>query len=394
MQLRFGFILVATALGGCAGPILNEYTEYLGPTIGSLEEQQVLRNLARFVNNPWTIPGHVELASGQIQATNMLGVNLKYPYSKVIAPSGAATTTIGNEFDVNPAQTQDQESYTLLPVTDNEDLRRLRAIYHYAICPNPLVFRFEWEIADQFIFNPPRIQKTAAKTSTPRPKDVIHKLVQDFIDKKNATDSETVLRGINSEFHLDKKEKSERDSIEKDIDDVLRQTRSSPPTMNAEQATNAIVVILGNHGIGAAAPAAAAAAKATAAAKDTTTGSDTIVFEQKRGAFIVSPGGLGTSRWLYWRGSNGQISGYCPGTGLPPELPPDPGRLIRLGSAGGYEFFTDDPKKFSDLILFLLGAIPNTVGSHVLDAGLSKAGRQQFFSIGGQTGVIIPSKSR
>jgi hypothetical protein len=59
MQLRIWSILVATVLGGCAGPILNEYTEYLGPTVGSLEEQQVLRNLARFVNNPWTIPGHV-----------------------------------------------------------------------------------------------------------------------------------------------------------------------------------------------------------------------------------------------------------------------------------------------------------------------------------------------
>ena len=89
-----------------------------------------LRNLGRFVDNPWAIPGHIELANGQIQATNQAGINLKYPFSAASTTSSVSSavstvTTRGSEFDLNPAQTQDQESYNILPVTDPDDLRRL-----------------------------------------------------------------------------------------------------------------------------------------------------------------------------------------------------------------------------------------------------------------------------
>ena len=106
--------------------------------------------------------------------------------------------------------------------------------------------------------------------------------------------------------------------------------------------------------------------------------------------FIISPYGLGTSRWLYWRDPAGQISGYCTGSDLV-ELPPDPSRLVPLGVAGGHEFFTDDPKKFSDLILFVLGGIPNTTGVHVLDGGVSTGTKNQrtgFVTINGQPAFV------
>jgi hypothetical protein len=102
--------LFAPFLTACAGPMLNEYTLYLGPSIGSVEERQVLTNIGRFLDNPWAIPGHVELANGQIQVTNQLGVNLKYPFSTAYAGSTlthvvATTITKGQEYDINPAQT-------------------------------------------------------------------------------------------------------------------------------------------------------------------------------------------------------------------------------------------------------------------------------------------------
>src|SRR5580704_11069348 len=118
MRVCAPFSLSATIIGllsaSCAGPVLNEYTVYLGPTIGSIEERQVMQNLGRFVDNPWAIPGHIELANGQIQAMNQAGINLKYPFSTARTSSNvtAAVTTMitkGNEFDLNPAQTQDQE---------------------------------------------------------------------------------------------------------------------------------------------------------------------------------------------------------------------------------------------------------------------------------------------
>jgi hypothetical protein len=64
---------------------------------------------------------------------------------------------------------------------------------------------------------------------------------------------------------------------------------------------------------------------------------------------------------------------------------------VPLGVAGGHEFFTDDPKKFSDLILFVLGGIPNTTGVHVLDGGVSLGTKNQrtgFVTINGQPAFV------
>ena len=79
----------------------------------------------------------------------------------------STVTTRGSEFDLNPAQTQDQESYNILPVTDPDDLRRQRAIYHYAICPDIDVFAREWEIADQYIFR--SLTRRSAPSTPPKP---------------------------------------------------------------------------------------------------------------------------------------------------------------------------------------------------------------------------------
>jgi hypothetical protein len=383
MLRRLSAAALVASLGGCAGPILNQYTEYLGPTVGTLEERQILKNLGRFVDNQWAMPGHVELANGQIQATNQLGVNLKYPYTHTAAPSGV-TLASGSEFDVNPAQTQDQESYSLLPVTDSDDLRRLRAIYHYAVCPDPKRFAQEWEIADQSIYAPPPAppKPTPKKQTKQTSKDIVGGLVQDYIaQRKTAAEVE---KGVQDQFKtmplLDATQR-------KNIEDVLAQTRGAPP-LTPDKATDQILEILGPQAV----PAAAAATKPGAAKSSTkdNSGTDTIAFEQKRGMFIISPYGLGTSRWLYWRDPTGRISGYCTGSDVV-EFPPDPSRLVPLGVAGGHEFFTDDPKKFSDLILFVLGGIPNTTGVHVLDGGVSLGTKNQrtgFVTINGQPAFV------
>jgi hypothetical protein len=96
------------------------------------------------------------------------------------------------------------------------------------------------------------------------------------------------------------------------------------------------------------------------------------------------------------RDGNGQFVTACPGYHVLVPLQPD--QIVYLGTYGGHQLFTNDLKRLSDLVLFILGAIPNTTGSHILDRGtgasavVPKESRQQFFSIGGQTGVTIPSK--
>ena len=394
--MRSGVLLVCAGvvLCGCAGPFLNGYTDYLGPTIGTIEEKQVLQNLGNYLNNPWAIPGHVELANGQIQATNQLGINLKYPYSQVTGASTATnilttSTTRGSEVDLNPAQTQDQESYNLLPVTDPDDLRRLRAIYHYAICPNRDDFLRDWEIADQFIFQPP----PAPPKPKPKPKappqnsaeDAVRSVLSDFKNGKITSKNqiEDSLPG-----RVTKENKPQ-------IDDILDNFIDSKIT--ADDASKSIVKALGQNLFQ---PYAAPAPTKTGGKNDTTkstTGSDSIKYEQQKAELILDDYyGLGSQRWLYWRDASGNISGNCPG--YPSEPPPDPENVVRLGTYAGHTFYTDNLRRFSDLVLFVLGGIPNTTGTHVLDGGgaapaiNSKAGRQQFFSLGGQLGTVFPLK--
>jgi hypothetical protein len=391
--MRIRLLLLASLLSGCAGPLLNTYTEYLGPKVGSLEERQVLQNLAHFVDNPWAMPGHVELANGQIQATNQLGVNLKYPYSSVINSTSASSVvtkgiTRGEEFDINPAQTQDQESYNLLPVTDPDDLRRLRAIYHYAICPDPEAFMQEWEIADQFIFQPVTFAKSkpdkSKETDDAANKKVtlqVRSLLQDYKDGK--VDENHVLESLPGRVTSQNK-----GTVQGILDDLI----APHSTLTVEKATKQIMQALGVIYQPYAAPTPSKTGSKDDSTKSTT-GGDTIAFEQLRARLILSPYGLGTKQWLYWSDGAGTISASCGGQ---IEYPRDAEHLIRLGSSGAREFYTDDPKKFSDLILFVLGGIPNTTGAHVLSASNSpastKSSKQQFFSVGGQTGVTIPSK--
>jgi hypothetical protein len=369
-------------VGGCAGQFLNENTLLMSPSIGTVEERQILANLAKFVSNPWAIPGHVELANGQIQITNQLGVNLKFPYSKVVNGSGAVTSkTIGSEADVNPAQTQDQESYNLLPVTDSEDLRRLRALYHYAVCPgDSRLFSLEWGLADQRFFRPP--MSGAAKKPPAKKRTLAEVITKDLEDAKTAklTPGETASV-ISSELAVSLTD------VQKEGIKAIIESSSEVRTKTKE-----IIGVVGSDAPLKKEYAAPTPSKATQGKSDQTkaggTG-DSVAFEEYKKEVILSPEGLGTEPWLFLRNGDGTFSSACREA---PFVGPQIAPYVYLGTAGGYEFWTNDRKKFSDLVLFVLGNIPNTVGSHVIGGG-SKASNTQFFAINGQVGVVTPSKA-
>jgi hypothetical protein len=368
------FMASGVLLSGCAGQFLNESTLSMSPSIGTVEERQVLENLAKFAANPWAIPGHVELSNGQIQITNQLGVNLKFPYSKVLNGSGAVTSkTLGAEADVNPAQTQDQESYNLLPVTDSEDLRRLRALYHYAVCPgDKAAFAFEWALADQQFFRASVSAKGSAKPAAPRQtvSEVVRKDLQDAI-KSNATPEKTanLIAGR-----------------------IARNVSPADLGKIQNEKTDTIVAVVGSDAPLVkpyAAPSPSKQGQKSDATKDNS-GADTVAFEEYKKEVILSKEGLGTEPWLFLRRGDGTFSSACPEVGY---LSPLSSPTVYLGTVRGYEFWTTDRKKFSDLVLFVLGGIPNTVGSHIIGGVGSKAGATSFFNINGQSGVIAAPKA-
>lgn len=396
MRLWISVAFIACVAGGCAGPMLNEYTVSMAPTIGTLETRQALENLARFVKNPWAVPGHVELSNGQIQVTNQVGANLKFPITRTAAPTGITHAT-GYELDVNPAQTQDQESYSLLPVTDDSDLRRLRALYHYAVCADApsyereaSLFSREWDIADQKIFQPP---PTATKPKPPKKTaaEIVTQALKDFRDG-TLHSSDEVIAEIQKQIPSLKITDDQKVKAKKEIEDAFGEANKKLQT-----ATSSVLEIFG---ILTPFAAPGGGAKPSAGQKSDTAkqsgGGDTVAFEDKKKRLILSEDfGLGAKRWLYWKIGGGEIKGYCPGLEHIAALVPDPQQLLYLGSALGVDFYTDDPKKFSDFVLFALGAIPNTTGSHVLDSGSGSAAKTnltQPFVLGGQYGQILPGK--
>jgi hypothetical protein len=135
----------AVALSGCASTQLNHNTLELASTVGDIQTQQVLYNLGLMYDNPAAIPTHVDLSGGSAATTNAVNPTIGAPFnaatSTVDTVARAATTTTTTQGTVSNAastvslQMQDQwtQNWSYDPVTGGEELRRLRALYLFAL---------------------------------------------------------------------------------------------------------------------------------------------------------------------------------------------------------------------------------------------------------------------
>ena len=118
-------------LAGCASQQLNSNALDLAATVGYLQSEQVLSNLALFIANPDAIPAQVALSSGIVQVNNTLNPTWTYPYDFLKTAANALGTSAR---DLHLGYTnQWVENWNLAPVSDSEDLKRLRALYRYAV---------------------------------------------------------------------------------------------------------------------------------------------------------------------------------------------------------------------------------------------------------------------
>lgn len=130
-------------LVGCASGQLNVNTLELADSSANLMVSQILANLARFRSSEYAIPSQVSIPSGSATTTNSVTPNIGVPIS------AAATTTLANSamaplflsstrthllsggtFGVNAAD-QWSQNWSLVPLEDPDQLRRLRALYRY-----------------------------------------------------------------------------------------------------------------------------------------------------------------------------------------------------------------------------------------------------------------------
>jgi hypothetical protein len=128
---------------GCASTQLNFNALDLASSSEDLITSQVLYNLAKVRSSPYAIPAQVNIPSGSATTTNAVTPTLGGP----IGPS--LTTTLANsaasplfnattKTHLNPNSTvsvsvgdQWSQNWTLTPLSDPDQLRRLRALYRF-----------------------------------------------------------------------------------------------------------------------------------------------------------------------------------------------------------------------------------------------------------------------
>ena len=120
-KCKLGVVVVLLMLTGCVGTQLKLTTSSLIPTLRAIERAQILDNLGRFLDDPTAVPVQVCITGGGVQVADQAQPTFKFPFH------GMAT-----EADLQ-LQGQLTENWSLSPVCDGDDLRRLRALYRHAI---------------------------------------------------------------------------------------------------------------------------------------------------------------------------------------------------------------------------------------------------------------------
>jgi hypothetical protein len=154
------FMLVGVSLLGCASTQLNYNTLDIASTVDSLVTSQVLSNLAKFEDSPNAIPSQIVFPAGTVTTNNSINTSAAIPISALstvtntIATAASktvtntSTTTMNNTTETFGATNTGTQTWNVAPVTDPDQIRRLRILYQYAtdqaddrdlLCNYPLI---------------------------------------------------------------------------------------------------------------------------------------------------------------------------------------------------------------------------------------------------------------
>lgn len=146
--MNFSQLILCAAiplLAGCASTQLNYNALEIAGTVDDLVAAQITHNLAKFIRDANSIPSQVSIPSGSVTTTNQVGASWSDPLTRAItatrnvavanslfAPSQAVTQA---NVLTPAASNQWSQNWTLAPVTDSDQIRRLAALYRYATNP-------------------------------------------------------------------------------------------------------------------------------------------------------------------------------------------------------------------------------------------------------------------
>ena len=133
-------LYVPLVLAGCSGTQLTYNTVDLAKTVQDLYTKQALNNLSETIDEPFATPSQMDIQTGTITTGNGVTPSVTFPLSSTAAQTigaagvltGGNRSTAGAGATLSGTQTW-QQNWNVLPLSDANTLRNLRALYRYAI---------------------------------------------------------------------------------------------------------------------------------------------------------------------------------------------------------------------------------------------------------------------
>lgn len=136
-------LALGSLVAGCASTQLNYNTLDLASSTDKLLTKQVLYNLSNFIQSPIAIPAQVVISAGSASTTNAINPSVSFPLSgastlvKTAAGMVSSRTVDRNAAGASVDATDIwSQNWALQPITNPERLRRLQALYRYAVDQN------------------------------------------------------------------------------------------------------------------------------------------------------------------------------------------------------------------------------------------------------------------
>jgi hypothetical protein len=160
---------LVTALSGCTTQFaLSNDTVRTTNTLTDLQYQQVLDNVARFHDNPDTVPSFAVATAGTVSVADTAGAGVSPTYAPTLPFSqqgGGALPILTLLFPFSASRGL-TENWSLTPITDADNLRRLRCAFrllvmgeatpNYELCRKEMKEFFAGEEAALVDYYPPR----------------------------------------------------------------------------------------------------------------------------------------------------------------------------------------------------------------------------------------------
>ena len=121
-------------LGGCTNLALRDNTVRTTNTLTDLHYKQVLDNVARFQANPETIPSFAVVSAGTVSVNDQAsgGFSPTYAPTLTFAQQGGGPVILQLFFPFT-GQRSLTENWSLTPITDADNLTRLRTGYQFLV---------------------------------------------------------------------------------------------------------------------------------------------------------------------------------------------------------------------------------------------------------------------